>query len=50
MNMNNMFNKAESYKTPAIELLEAEAEAVLCVSEVGGTGTIEDLTGGDFQW
>ena len=48
--MNIKFNKAESYKTPAIELLDTEAETVLCVSEVSGTGTIEDLTNGDFQW
>lgn len=49
MHMNIKFNSAESYVAPALEVLDAAAEDVLCAS-VSGTGTIDDLTFGDFQW
>lgn len=48
--MNIKFNSAESYVAPALEILDASIEEILCVSEVDGTGTIDDLTFGDFQW
>ena len=48
--MDFKFNSAELYQAPVMETLDAEAEGVLCASEVNGTGTIDDLTYGEFQW
>ena len=50
MHMDFKFKTAELYQAPVMEALDAQAEGVLCASEKDGSGTIDDLTFGDFQW
>lgn len=37
----------DNYSSPSIEVVEIQAEGVLCMS---GTGAYEDLTEEEFEW